>query len=405
MTFFRCRRPALILAAILLLASACSPIRRPPSSFPTPLTSELVFTENEQIAGEVMAYLIQVVLGLAGAPEKRQAWSTRGLDLPLDFDMVSRRMHGPVPLRAELMVLDTNILGLSRVLYHYDPRLNLFKGTRESQSLYPCAELMAIRLLLLQKRHRGETVSLAAVTRHLDLFAPDSRDAAGEELTAMGLTTEEFRFLKDVFRSEPAFLRYVQHPFIVSTLRKIGVARPDAFTLAADLKASYDQLSSRSCARRKNRPVIVAIVPAMIPTPEPLASNETGSTPGNHVQLVLETIRTAIKKELNRRLDLSASSPRPVFFTPKRPVTIYPENADRVIGQLCPTADFTVILLGKNVYRAVFIDPDTDIYPHKKWLYLDIDDVRYGQADADIETVAHAILPAIMAWATEPSPS
>ena len=150
MKFIAGRRSALALAAIVILIDACSPMQRPIPSAPMSPTSELVFTENEQIAGEIMAYLLQVVLGVAGAPEKRQAWSTRGIDLPLDFDMVSSRMYGPVPLRAELMVLDTNILGLSRVLYHYDPRLNLFKGTRDQQSLYPCTELMAIRLLLLQ---------------------------------------------------------------------------------------------------------------------------------------------------------------------------------------------------------------------------------------------------------------
>ena len=75
-----------------------------------------------------MAYLIEVVLGRAGALENRQAWSTRGLDLPLDFDMVSRRMFGPVSLRAELMVLDTNILGLSDVLYHYDQPVEPIQG-------------------------------------------------------------------------------------------------------------------------------------------------------------------------------------------------------------------------------------------------------------------------------------
>jgi hypothetical protein len=391
----------LSLAAVAILLGACFPIQRPSPPGPTPPMSELVFTENEQIAGEIMAYLIQVVLGVAGAPDKRQAWSTRGLDLPLDFDMVSRRMYGPVPLRAELMVLDTNILGISRVLYHYDPRLNLFKGARDPQSLYPCAELMAIRLLLLQKRHRGETVSMAAMIRQSHRFASDSRDAIGAELTAMGLTAEEFRFLKDVFQSEPAFLRYMQHPFIVSTLRKIGVARPDAFTLAADLKASYAQLSDRSPEGTKDQTVTVAIVPAMIPLPQNVASDGTDRRSGDDAQ-VLKTVRTAIKTELNRRQDLSTSTFRLAFYTPERPVTIYPGNADRVIGQLCPTADFTVILFGKNVYRAVFIDPATDIYPHKKWLYLDVDDVRYGQTDADIETVVRAILPDIAARATQP---
>jgi hypothetical protein len=397
MKFIAGRRSALALAAIVILIDACSPMQRPIPSAPMSPTSELVFTENEQIAGEIMAYLLQVVLGVAGAPEKRQAWSTRGIDLPLDFDMVSSRMYGPVPLRAELMVLDTNILGLSRVLYHYDPRMNLFKGTRDQRSLYPCTELMAIRLLLLQKRHRGETVSLAAMIRHLDLFTPGSRDAAGEELTAMGLTAEEFRFLKAVFQSEPAFLRYMQHPFIVSTLRKIGVARQDAFTLAADLKASYDQLSDRSWNGTEDQPVTVALVPAMIPTPE-----EAGNPSDDYIQ-VLKTVRTAIRDELNLRPVLPTSAPRPVFFIPDRPVTIYPENADRVIGQLCPTADFTVILLGKNVYRAVFIDPDTDIYPHKRWLYLDVDDVRYGHTDADIGTIVSAILPVIEARAMPPA--
>ena len=54
------------------------------------------------------------------------------------------------------------------------------------------------------------------------------------------------------------------------------------------------------------------------------------------------------------------------FCTPARPMTIHPGNADRVIDQLCPGADFTVILMGKNVYRAIFIDPALDISPHKR---------------------------------------
>jgi hypothetical protein len=63
MKFFTGRKPASVLAAILLLLGACSPIQRPSLPVPMPPTSKLVFTENEQIAGEIMAYLIQVVLG------------------------------------------------------------------------------------------------------------------------------------------------------------------------------------------------------------------------------------------------------------------------------------------------------------------------------------------------------
>jgi hypothetical protein len=46
-------------------------------------------------------------------------------------------------------------------------------------------------------------------------------------------------------------------------------------------------------------------------------------------------------------------------------------------------ADFALILLGKNVYRAIHIDPENDIYPHEKRIYLDVDDVRYQQIDDD----------------------
>jgi hypothetical protein len=181
------------------------------------------------------------------------------------------------------------------------------------------------------------------------------------------------------------------------------VAQPDAFTLAAELKASYDQLSADR-DRTKDQPVTVAIVPAMIPVPQNGAPEETGRTSGDYFQ-ILKTVRTAIKNELHQRQDLPATAPGLVFYTPARPVTIYPGNADRVIGQLCPTADFSIILLGKNVYRAVFIDPEADIYPHKRWLYLDVDDVRYGQADVEIETVVRAILPVIAARSLPPSES
>lgn len=337
-----------------------------------------------------MAYLIEVVMGQAGALDKRQEWSSRGLGLPLDFNLVSRRMFGPVPLRAELMVLDTNILGLSQVLYSYDRRLNLFKGTREHDSLYPCAELMAIRLLLIQKRHRNEKVSIADLARHTDLFAPGSRDAVGAELDAMQLTGTEFRFLKAIFQSEPAFLRYLRHPFIVSTLRKIGLAESDAFTLSADLAATYSELSCRPPGKKDIRPVTVAIVPAMNPMFE--SQPATGQIrPSSDYLKLQEQMITAIIHKVNLDLDTLLAADRLAFYTPDRPVTIHPENADRVIGQLCPKADFSVILLGKNVYRSIFIDPASDIYPYKNMLYLDIGDVQYQEIDDDIDTIVSAV--------------
>ena len=205
-------------------------------------------------------------------------------------------------------------------------------------------------------------MSIAALMHYNALFAPGSRDAAGAELDAMQLTGTEFRFLKAIFRSEPAFLRYLRHPFIVSTLRKIGVAELDAFTLSADLAATYSQLSCGSDSDKKIQPVTIAIVPAMNAMFEAIPATDQVRPSGNYIEL-REQIKTAIIRRIHMDKDPPPAMGRLVFYTPGRPVTIYPENADRVIGQLCPNADFTVILMGKNVYRAIFIDPESDIYP------------------------------------------
>jgi hypothetical protein len=49
--------------------------------------------------------------------------------------------------------------------------------------------------------------------------------------------------------------------------------------------------------------------------------------------------------------------------------------------------------LGKNVYRAVLIDPDSDIYPHTNRIYLDVDDVRYQQIDHEVDIIVSAMRP------------
>jgi hypothetical protein len=284
------------------------------------------------------------------------------------------------------------------VLYHYDRRLNLFKGTRDHDSLYPCAELMAIRLLLLQKLRRNEKVSIAGLMRHIALFDPQTRDAGGAELAAMQLNGDEFRFLKAIFRSEPAFLRYIQHPFIVSTFRKIGVVESDRFTLSADLAATYSRLSCKTNRQKKNRPATIAILPAMNPMFDTTAV--TGQIrPSEDYLKLQEEIKTAIIKRVDTNNGEPSVADRLDFFTPDQPVTIHPGNADRVIGQLCPDVDFTVILLGKNVYRAIFIDPEADIFPYKNRIYLDVDDVRYQLIDDEIAAIVSALLPAITASA------
>jgi hypothetical protein len=406
----RFKLPVLVPFIGALIVAACSPLapQRPvPPTFQAPQ-----LTDAEQIAGDTMAYLMEVVLGRAGDPTKRSAWATRGIDLPLDFDLVSKRMYGPVPLRAELMVLDTNILGLSEVLYHYDRRLNLFKGKRENDSLYPCAELMATRLFLVHKRNLGEKVGLGAMIRCKALFTVGSRDARETELAAMNLTDMEFSFLKAVFQSEPAFLRYMEHPFLVSTLRRIGAIEQDAFTLSADQSANYRRWKCPSSKPLQRPPVTIAILPSMNSMFDASPGSAGAVTPSRDYEIILEHLKKAILDRLaQKHLDSGRNAPiegLPVFFTPGRPMAIHPGNAGRVIEDVCPKADFTLILLGKNVYRAIHIDPENDIYPHEKRIYLDVDDVQYQQIDDEIETIVAAIMPALTAAASgpvsEPSP-
>ncbi|MCB2149512.1 MAG: hypothetical protein KQI81_23730 [Deltaproteobacteria bacterium] len=398
--------PVLFLVIHALLVAACSPLAPHRAVPPSLQTTQL--TDAEQIAGETLAYLMEVVLGQAGDPAERAAWATRGLNLPLDFDLVSRRMFGPVPLRAELMVLDTNILGLSEVLYHYDRRLNLFKGKREHDSLYPCVELMATRLFLVHKLNHGEKVGLSAMIRCKGLFAPGSRDAHEAELAAMNLTETEFSFLKAVFQSEPAFLRYMEHPFLVSTLRRIGAAEQDAFTLSADQSANYRRWACPARKPLQQSLVTIAILPSMNPMFEASPGPAGAVTPSREYQVILDHLKKAILEGLARkRLDSGQTDSTvrlPVFFTPERPMAIHPGNAGRVIEDICPKADFTLILLGKNVYRAIYIDPENDIYPHEKRIYLDVDDIRYQQIDDEIDTIVNAVLPALTAAASDPVP-
>ncbi|MBC2710319.1 MAG: hypothetical protein HGJ94_04770 [Desulfosarcina sp.] len=372
--------PVLMLVISALIVVACSPLP-PRRAMPRPTPTEQLI-DAEQIAGEVMAYLMEVVLGRAGNPAGRSAWATRGLNLPLDFDLVSKRMFGPVPLRAELMVLDTNILGLSEVL------------------------LMAIRLFLVHKLNRGDEVGLAAMIRCKGLFAPGSRDAQKAELAAMNLTDTEFRFLKEVFQSEPAFLRYMEHPFLVSTLRRIGVAEQDAFTLSADQSANYRRWACPSRRPLQPSPVTIAILPSMNSMFDASPGPARGVIPSREYQTVQDHLKNAILERLVRKHLDSGRTDRtkrhPVFFTPERPMVIHPGNAGRVIEDVCPKADFTVIILGKNVYRALHIDPENDIYPHEKRIYLDVDDIRYQQIGDEIETIVNAIMPVLTAAASDP---
>lgn len=114
-------------------------------------------------------------------------------------------------------------------------------------------------------------------------------------------------------------------------------------------------------------------------------------TPTEFYLTLQEEIKAALTQKIKIKPYRSLKPRKLTFFTPNKPIAIVPENADRVMEQLCPDVDFTVVVMGKNVYRSLFINPDADILPHKHLIYLDVDDVRYKMADEEIDALAKAI--------------
>ena len=67
---------------------------------------------------------------------------------------------------------------------------------------------------------------------------------------------------------------------------------------------------------------------------------------------------------------------------------VQPGNAEEVIQDVCPDADFVVIVTDKNLYLPMNVDEERDVYPHVPRVYLDMLDLRYGRVDDWIEEIA-----------------
>ncbi|MFW6099404.1 MAG: hypothetical protein ACOC79_02790, partial [Thermodesulfobacteriota bacterium] len=67
------------------------------------------------------------------------------------------------------------------------------------------------------------------------------------------------------------------------------------------------------------------------------------------------------------------------YAADQRPFAVYPENAAQAIRNICPRADFYVIILGRNVYKSIYFNPKTDSYPAVNRIYVDIMDIKHSQ--------------------------
>ena len=383
---------------------------------PTVITSGVgLQTPAEEYAGEVLAYMVKVTLGKAGNPKLREDWGDRGLNLPLDYGAISDMMRGPEKDPRRVMVLDNSILGLSQVLYHYDEKLNLFKGEGIHNSLYPSTELLSIRVMLLQKMDRGEKVGMAELMdKRAQLLDPHVR--AGEiDLEGTNLHFSEMKLLKDVIQSEPSFMAYLEHPFIVEMLYRIGAVSMDSYVLEKIQSARYrDSEFEQGRERPDKKSVQVAVLPSVVKSfayqsidigaypsgfmPEETYAEATKTFEKTMIGLLQKLImaqmfgdavaedsdeqkrRNALVKEfIEAHLDVKSMN--------QRPFVIYPENAEKVIQDVCHDSDFNVIVLGRNVYLSMHI-LDVDTFPHVNRVYLDVSDIVHGQADYEISPIS-----------------
>jgi hypothetical protein len=316
------------------------------------------------------------------------------------------------------MVFDPNILDLSQTLYYYDDRLGFSKGRF---NVYPATEFLAIRLLLIKKIARGEKINLRALLERRGLLFDKGGRVGDKDLKATGLRGEEIELIRDILERAPYLFDYLGCPFLVKGLHEAGVLWVDETVRQKLVEANYSDFPCRAVrGPEKAETVKIAILPSL--TKEFLfdtggaALSPTGFVPSRFLQEMVEALKEQIIEGAAAWIDRKAfeegfeiagdpgSAPGwPEMVKSKvsfcvqdeRPLVITPRNAAEVTEDVCPDADFTVILLGKNVYLSLFIDPHKDIYPAVNRIYLDFDDIRYVQAQDKYEPIGEVIYRAL----------
>ena len=367
----------------------------------------------KQYAAEVLSYMIQVTLGKAGNPGLRGEWATRGLELPLDFKTISDLMLGPNKEPSRVMVLDNNILGLSQVLYHYDQRLNLFKGQRSQNSLFPSKELICMRVMLLQKISRDEKVSMSALMERKSQILDAQMPAEAIDLGNTGLTLSEMKMLKDIIQSDPSFMTYLENPFIIDTLYRIGAIRLEPYVRTKIEQANYKDVQwGNPESKLSDQVVSVSIVPSILAnfqhTNIDPQKYPNGMMPAEDYNQAIEKLLAKMREFLQKLIQAKMFTDSTADDTAdqegriqqvndfikthvkiehlnQRPLAVYPENADKVLQHI--ETDFNIIVLGKNVYLSLHIS-DVDAFPHANRVYLDIIDIKHAQVDYEISQIS-----------------
>jgi hypothetical protein len=376
-------------------------------------------TPAQEYAGEILSYILFVVLGKAGPLESRRDWQTRGLCERLDFKKIVEVMTDREKNQLDLIVLDFDILALTRVLYYYDNRLSLYKGDFDVASIYPAPEFVALRLLLLQRIHRGEKLDLKTLIEHEGLLLDKSVKASPRDLEVMKLRPDELALLRDLLEKEPHIYHYLMCPFLVKAFHDAGATTGGDFE---DKKIRDANYMNYHCRRFRGSERIDAVKILFLPS----MMNEFyyggghkglskhGFKPTEFFEEVTERLRREIlgaskarleKEIVKQKRDISktggfdrngladqiARENISFYIEDERPLVIYPGNAEEVIKDVCPEADFTVVILGANVYRSIYFDRTRDVYPHVNRLYVDIMDISHSDIQGEVENISEFI--------------
>jgi len=412
---------AFFLVATCLWAALlqCTPIPHPLSTGTASPDSQTGLTPARQYAGEVLSHMMLVVLGDAGAPELRATWRTRGLDIRLDLEHINDLMNGDGKDKSGLMVFDSNILGLSEVLYHYDKMLNQFKGKFMFDSIYPSQELIALRLLLVQKRHRGEKIKMKPLIERESMLLDPSIGATDADLSATNLNAVEMRLLEDALETDPSFFLYLRHPFLLSALYEADLIEFDELVRQARQRANYKYYRCGALNEPELSPAVkIVFLPSLIANFEFGPAGAGLNHYGFHSTASYQNAVTRLEKNIlsaTERLvkaDVAgkkghswpAGSHRwdawwrnivrkEILFVhqDQRPFVILPGNADGMVNDICSGADLSVIILGKNVYRSIRFDEKRDIYPAVNRIYIDFLDLKFSQISDEIDQISRFI--------------
>jgi hypothetical protein len=298
-----------------------------------------------------------------------------------------------------------------KVLYHYNQRMNYFKGGALQESVYPSEELLAIRLFMVQKTARGEKVRMGGLMGQPALLGDPLTEPTATALAEINLRPAELQLLRDVIQSEPFIKGYLEDPFLVEALHRVGLVEMDAYVSEKIQAADYGHLATHYPRETGNDNVVrVAILPSMIKSFDFQNRDAPGFALGfratDEYSLAVATLKRKLRTTLQKRvaeflkrageagLSQAEKARRSADMVnahlqfidlDKRPLVIYPENADRMIQSLCPEADFNFIILGKHVYLSMFIDEEQDVFPSVNRVYLDIMDIDQSQSDYEID--------------------